>query len=260
MADEQQKTNTNGRPILVLKKEYLESVANNSSTASDLLGYVKDAGDVVKAEDFNFRWGLVHHKGAPIFSKERWGKVTNFKMYTRNSETGRIFTGNQHTKVVNTKKVLNNLDKIGSGLGNLGDGTELLIAVAEKDSKALASKTSTLVLSKVGEAAGERVGVAVAGKCVNFAATKIDPRKIAIAGGICATATIALKHSGDFLGNKVGEQVGGSDIAIKTAQSALAVLDAIDITDKMDKQAEEKRRQREKAKDPMVEFQINSSD
>ena len=203
MADEQQKTNTNGRPILVLKKEYLESVANNSSTASDLLGYVKDAGDVVKAEDFNFRWGLVHHKGAPIFSKERWGKVTNFKMYTRNSETGRIFTGNQHTKVVNTKKVLNNIDKVGSTLGNLGDGGEILLAVTERDSKALATKTSTLVLSKVGEASGERAAVHIAGKCTKIAAKRLDPRKIAIAGVACSIAAgTVLKYGNKELGKQ----------------------------------------------------------
>jgi len=257
MADEEQKTNKNGRPILVLSKENLGAVAQNSQTASDWLGYVKDAGDVFKAENFNFKWGLIHSKNPPILSKERWKKVTDFKMYSRNPENGRIFSGNPHTKVFNTKKALNSVDKLGSTLGNLGDATELLLAVSERDSKALASKTSTLVLSKVGETSGETVGVAVAGKCVKFAAEKIDPRRIAIAGGICAIAAGTLKYGGKTLGDKLGGKLGETDTAVKTAD---AVLKSIDVLDKMDDEAEKRRRQREIEKDPMLEWHLTSAD
>lgn len=42
------------------------------------------------------------------------------------------YLSNPHTKVFNTKKVLNNVDKVGSTLGNLGDGGEILLAVTEE--------------------------------------------------------------------------------------------------------------------------------
>ena len=57
MADESQKVNKNGRPTLVLKREHLDNVVSGVSTASDWAGYVKDTADVMKAENYNIRWG-----------------------------------------------------------------------------------------------------------------------------------------------------------------------------------------------------------
>ena len=258
MADNEQKTNKNGRPVLVFRKEHLEQASQYGQTASDWVGYVKDTGDVFKAENFNFKWGIIHSKNAPMLSRERFKKVTEIKMYSRNSETGRIFTGNPHTKVFNTKKVLNNVDKVGSTLGNLGDGGEILLAVTERDSKALATKTSTLVLSKVGEASGERAAVHVAGKCTKIAAKRLDPRKIAIAGVACSIAAgTVLKYGNKELGNKLGEKVGDSNVAIQVSQGLLNGLDAVN---KMEDQAEERRKQKAINNDPMLEWQIEASD
>lgn len=42
-------------------------------------------------------------KNTPLFSKERLEKAREFRFYKENPQTGRIFKGNQHTKVFDTK-------------------------------------------------------------------------------------------------------------------------------------------------------------
>ncbi|MEQ1324184.1 hypothetical protein [Acinetobacter soli] len=90
-------------------------------------------------------------------------------MYSHNPETNRVFQGNQHTGVTNIGKVADKVDKVGGMLGNVvGDAAEIVVAIKQKDEKALASKFSTMILSKGGETAG----LAIAGKCTKFAVKK----------------------------------------------------------------------------------------
>jgi len=56
-----------------------------------------------------------------------------------------------------------------------------------------------------------------------------------------------------FLGGKLGE----TDTAVKTAD---AVLKSIDVLDKMDDEAEKRRRQREIEKYPMLEWHLTPAD
>jgi len=75
--DLQQKVNQNGRPVSVFTREHLETAANVASESSDILGYLKDGTSIV--DNYNFRWGLIHSKNTPLFSKERLEKAKEFR-------------------------------------------------------------------------------------------------------------------------------------------------------------------------------------
>ena len=256
MADESQKVNKNGRPTLVLKREHLDNVVSGVSTASDWAGYVKDTADVMKAENNNIRWGALHSKNVPLFSKERLKKAKEFKVYSR-KPSGRIFNGNQHTTVLNTKKAVEKIDKIGSKGGNAADGAEIILAIQDKDAKKLAEKTSQVVLSKVGEKAGEHLAAKVVGRCTESAVKSLDPRKIGVGVTLCGIAGLSIKYGLESAGEKAGEKIGKRGEIIKTAEMY------IEVDDKMRKnaaEAEQRRRAREIQEDPMSEYNLKYSD
>ncbi|MFH4280204.1 hypothetical protein WAJ29_19115, partial [Acinetobacter baumannii] len=85
--DLQQKVNQNGRPVSVFTREHLETAGNVAAKTSDVLGYLKDGTSLV--DNYNFRWGLIHSKNTPLFSKERLEKAKEFRFYKEN------FKGNQ---------------------------------------------------------------------------------------------------------------------------------------------------------------------
>ncbi|RSP92901.1 hypothetical protein EA716_14030 [Acinetobacter baumannii] len=247
--DLQQKVNQNGRPVSVFTREHLETASNVAAKTSDVLGYLKDGTSVV--DNYNFRWGLIHSKNTPLFSKERLEKAKDFRFYKEN------FKGNQYTKVFDTKKFGTKIDKLGSKAGNFADGVELTLAIVDRNPEALATKSSTLVLSKAGEKTGEVAGLAAAGKCAKVAIKRLDPRKATVVGLTCAGAAIGLKYglkeSGDYLGGKVGK----TNTAIQTAQG---VLDAIDMVDELETKAAEREKQEAIKRDPMLEWHIVGAD
>ncbi|MDC4635232.1 hypothetical protein OHV71_18840 [Acinetobacter baumannii] len=247
--DLQQKVNQNGRPVSVFTREHLETASNVAAKTSDVLGYLKDGTSVV--DNYNFRWGLIHSKNTPLFSKERLEKAKDFRFYKEN------FKGNQYTKVFDTKKFGTKIDKLGSKAGNFADGVELTLAIVDRNPEALATKSSTLVLSKAGEKTGEVAGLAAAGKCAKVTIKRLDPRKATVVGLTCAGAAIGLKYglkeSGDYLGGKVGK----TNTAIQTAQG---VLDAIDMVDELETKAAEREKQEAIKRDPMLEWHIVGAD
>ena len=170
-------------------------------------------------------------------------------MYSHNPETNRVFQGNQHTSVTNIGKVGDKVDKVGGMLGNVGDAAEIVVAIKQKDEKALASKFSTMILSKGGETAG----LAIAGKCTKFAVKKWDPKRVAIAGTACY---IAFNYGGKYAGAALGTTIGETSPVVEVAKS---VIKAIDIMDAQDKAAEEKRKAIETKKDPMLEWHVIST-
>ncbi|WP_288390002.1 hypothetical protein [uncultured Acinetobacter sp.] len=249
MADEskkdQQMKNQNGRSVLVISAEDIKEAASASQNASDWLGYLTTGTKVV--EKNNFSWGILHSKNTPGFNIENLKKI---KMYSHNPETNRVFQGNQHTSVTNIGKVADKVDKVGGMLGNVGDAAEIVVAIKQKDEKALASKSSTMILSKGGETAG----LAIAGKCTKFAVKKLDPKRVAIAGTACY---IAFNYGGKYAGAALGTTVGETSSVVEVAKS---VIKAIDIMDAQDKAAEEKRKAIETKKDPMLEWHVISAD
>ncbi|EPF70577.1 hypothetical protein GCM10025882_23840 [Acinetobacter gyllenbergii] len=242
---DQQMKNQNGRSVLVISAEDVKDAASASQTASDWLGYLTTGTKVV--EKNNFAWGVLHSKNSPGFSLENLKKI---KMYSHNPETNRVFQGNKHTKVTNIGKVAGKVDKVGGILGNVGDAAEIVVAIKQKDAKALASKSSTMILSKSGETAG----LAAAGKCTKFAVKKLDPKRVAIAGTACY---IAFNYGGKYVGDKVGTAVGETGPAVEVAKG---IIKAIDIMDEQDKAAEEKRKAIETKKDPMLEWHVIGAD
>lgn len=253
--DLQQKVNQNGRPVSVFTKEHLETAGNVAAKTSDVLGYLKDGTSVI--DNYNFRWGLVHSKNTPLFSKERLEKAKEFRFYKENPQTGRIFKGNQHTKVFDTKKFGSKVDKLGSKAGNFGDGVELALAIVDRNPEALATKSSTLVLSKAGEKTGEVAGLAAVGKCTKVAIKRLDPRKATVVGLTCAGAAIGVKYWLKGKGEELGNTVGKTNTAIQTAQG---VLDAIDMVDELETKAAEKEKQEAIKRDPMLEWHIVGAD
>lgn len=247
--DLQQKVNQNGRPVSVFTREHLETAGNVAAKTSDVLGYLKDGTSVV--DNYNFRWGLIHSKNTPLFSKERLEKAKEFRFYKEN------FRGNQYTKVFNTKKFGTKIDKLGSKAGNFGDGVELTLAIVDRNPEALATKSSTLVLSKAGEKTGEVAGLAAAGKCAKVAIKRLDPRKATVVGLTCAGAAIGVKYWLKGKGEELGNTVGKTNTAIQTAQG---VLDAIDMVDELETKAAEKEKQEAIKRDPMLEWHIVGAD
>lgn len=247
--DLQQKVNQNGRPVSVFTREHLETAANVASESSDILGYLKDGTSIV--DNYNFRWGLIHSKNTPLFSKERLEKAKEFRFYKEN------FKGNQYTKVFDTKKFGTKIDKLGSKAGNFADGVELTLAIVDRNPEALATKSSTLVLSKAGEKTGEIAGLAAAGKCAKVAIKRLDPRKATVVGLTCAGAAISLKYWLKDKGDELGNTVGKTKTAIETAQG---VLDAVDILDQVETKAAEKARQEAIKREPMLEWHIIGAD
>ncbi|WP_049082729.1 hypothetical protein [Acinetobacter nosocomialis] len=247
--DLQQKVNQNGRPVSVFTREHLETAGNVAAKTSDVLGYLKDGTSLV--DNYNFRWGLIHSKNTPLFSKERLEKAKEFRFYKEN------FKGNQYTKVFDTKKFGTKIDKLGSKAGNFADGVELTLAIVDRNPEALATKSSTLVLSKAGEKTGEIAGLAAAGKCAKVAIKRLDPTKATVVGLTCAGAAISLKYWLKDKGDELGNTVGKTKTAIETAQG---VLDAVDILDQVETKAAEKAKQEAIKREPMLEWHIIGAD
>ena len=252
MADDKskqvQKTNQNGRPTLVLKREHLEKTAEVAETASDFLGQLTTGAQVWNRD--TFYWDILNSPSAPMFSRAWLNQVKDFRLYRYNPETDHVFQGNQHTRVTRVKNVLNSIDKAGGTAGNLSNGVEFFLALKDKDAKALAEKSSTMVL----ESAGETAGMAIAGRCAKISARRFNPSAAVIAG---ATCYVGLSKLGAEVGKYTGEKVGQSEQAIKGAASVITALEKLD---KQEQGAEEKRKQREIKKEPMREWQIQSSD
>ncbi|MDI3377592.1 hypothetical protein [Acinetobacter sp. V89_7] len=253
--DSQQKVNQNGRPVLVFTRENLEITSDAAAKTSDILGYLKDGTSVI--DDYNFRWGLVHSRNTPILSKERLSKMRDFRFYKENPETGRIFKGNQHTKVFDTKKFGSKIDKLGSKAGNFADGVEITLAVVDRNPEEFATKSSTLILSKAGEKTGEIAGLAVAGKCARVAIKRLDPKKASVVGLTCAGASIALKYMSKEIGDQLGQTVGKTNSAKQVAQG---VFDALDILDKNEEKLADKKNQETLKINPMLEWHIVGAD
>lgn len=256
MADESQKVNKNGRPTLVLKREHLDNVVSGVSTASDWAGYVKDTADVMKAQNYNIRWGALHSKNVPLLSKERLKKATEFKVYSRKS-SGHIFNGNQHTSVLNTKKAVEKIDKIGTKGGMVSDGAEIILAIHDEDAEKLAEQTSKLVLSKAGEKAGETLALGVVGRCSQNAVRSLDPRQVGVGLALCGIAGLSVKYGMESAGENAGEEIGKRGEVIKAAE---IYINAQKKLNENAGEAEKKRRDREIEKDPMLEWQIKYSD
>jgi len=252
MADDKktqtQKINQNGRPVLVVSNEDIKSAASAAENTADWLGYLTTGAKVVDKN--NFFWGLFHSTSTPPFSMERLKEIAKFKMYRYNYETNHVFQGNQHRQVSSVKKVIEKVDNAGGLLSIGSDLGELAIAAREKDAEAFAKKTSSMVISKGVDTAG----VAIAGKCTRFATSRVDPKRMAIAGAACYAAWY---YGTSNVGDWAGDQVGETDTARKTAA---AVIDAIDVVDQQEQAAEEKRKQQEAKKEPMSIWHLKSSD
>lgn len=243
-----QKTNQNGRPVLVLSHETLKTAASAGQTTADWIGELTTGTKII--EKNNFHWGLLHSTTTPAISKERLKEILKFKMYEYNPETGKVFQGNQQIQVSNIKKVTEKIDKVIGPLELGNDLGELAISAQEKDAKAVAQKASTMVISK----AEETLGVAIAGKCSKFAATRVDPKRMVIAG---ATCYMAWHYSTGDVSSLAGDKVGATDPAINTAA---AMINAMEVVDKQEQAAEKKRKEKEAIKDPMSIWHITGSD
>ena len=243
-----QKINQNGRPVLVLSHETFKTAASVGQTTTDWIGELTTGTKII--EQNNFHWGLLHSTTTPAISKERLKEILKFKMYEYNPETGKVFQGNQNRQVSNIKKVTEKIDKVTGPLGGVSDFGELAVALAEKDAKAVAQKASTMVISK----AEETLGVAIAGKCSKFAATRVDPKRMVVVGAACY---MAWHYSTGDMSNLVANKVGATDPAINTAA---AMIKAIDIVDTREQTAEKKRKEKEAIKDPMSIWHITGSD
>lgn len=145
----------------------------------------------------------------------------------------------------------------GIGNGIAPDGVELTLAIVDRNPEALATKSSTLVLSKAGEKTGEIAGLAAAGKCAKVAIKRLDPRKATVVGLTCAGAAISLKYWLKDKGDELGNTVGKTKTAIETAQG---VLDAVDILDQVETKAAEKAKQEAIKREPMLEWHIIGAD
>ena len=252
MADDKskqvQKTNQNGRPTLVLKREHLEKTAELAETTSDWLGHLTSGAQVWRADTFS--WGILNSPSAPMFSRAWLNQVKRFRLYNYNPETGRVFQGNRYTQVTNVGKALGQVDKLGGAFSNFNSATEIALAYKDKDSKVFAEKSTTLILSTAAETADAKV----VGKCIDVAARRLDPKRMAVAGAACLAAW---KYGASKASEWTGKQVSETDEGVKVAT---AFMKAIDNMDEQDKAAEEKRKQREIKKEPMREWQIQSSD
>lgn len=246
---EQQMKNKNGRSTLVLSTQNLQDISDKSADSSKYIGYLATGTKIF--EKNNFSWGIFHSKTTPPLSLERLKKIKDIKVYSYNHNTNRVFNGNQHTSVTNIGKVADKFDNVSGKLGNVGDIAEVAVAIREKDKTKLATKTSTMILSK----ASEHATLALAGKCTQTIAKRtVDPRKIAIAGATCLLATEWLK---DHAIDAAGDKIGSTSTAQKAAQG---VFDAIDIIDKQDQKAAERQKQEDLKKDPMSMWNVISSD
>lgn len=171
-------------------------------------------------------------------------------MYVRDSRTNRVFQGNQHKGVTNVGTVTKRINKVASILGNSSDFIEVGIALNRGDEKALATKSSTVVISMGTEGAG----LAIARKCAKIAGKKVDPKKVAIAGAACYVAS-------HYASNEISEKVGNKIGETKKAQEvASGVLKGIDIMEDQDRKAEGKRIAEEIKKDPMRQWHIIGAD
>ncbi len=243
-----QKTNQNGRPVLVLSHETLKTAASAGQTTTEWMGRLTIGTKII--EQNNFHWGLLHSTTTPAISKERLKEILKFKMYEYNPETGKVFQGNQHTQVSNVKKAIRKVDKTVGNVGTISNAAEVLVAISTKDAEALAKKTTAMIVSTSSDTAS----IAVAGKCSKFAAKRLDPKRIVIAGAACYMALHYVKEKGS---GWVGDKVGGTDPAINMAA---ALIEAIDIEDKREQAAEEKRKQKEAITDPMSIWHITGAD
>lgn len=243
-----QKTNQNGRPVLVLSHETLKTAASVGQTTTEWMGRLTIGTKII--EQNNFHWGLLHSTTTPAISKERLKEILKFKMYEYNPETGKVFQGNQHTQVSNVKKVIEKVDKSVTRISSLSTGVEIGVAISTKDAQALAKKTTAMIVSTSSDTAS----IAVAGKCSKFAAKRLDPKRIVIAGAACYMALHYAKEKGS---GWVGDKVGATDPAINTAA---ALIEAIDIVDKQEQTAEKKRKEKEAIKDPMSIWHITGAD
>lgn len=252
MADDKskqvQKTNQNGRPTLVLKREHLEKTAELAETTSDWLGHLTSGAQVWRADTFS--WGILNSPSAPMFSRAWLNQVKRFRLYNYNPETGRVFQGNRYTQVTNIGKALEETDKKLGVAGNAIAITEIALASHKKDAKTVAEKSTTLILTTAAETADAKV----VGKCIDIAARRLDPKRMAVAGAACLAAW---KYGASKASEWTGKQVSETDEGVKVAT---AFMKAIDNMDEQDKAAEEKRKQREIKKEPMREWQIQSSD
>lgn len=252
MADDKskqvQKTNQNGRPTLVLKTEHLEKTAELAETTSDLLGHTTAGTNVFN--DHNINWGIFHSNTTPLISLERLKQIKNIRISRSNPETTHVSNSNSHSRGTSIRSINNAADDVASKLSKVNTAIEGLVAVKEKDAKALAKTSSVVMVST----AGDMVGAKVVGKCIELAARKIEPKRMAIAGAACIAAwQYGISDSIEQMGEKLGEKK-------QSVNTAAAIINAIDKLDQQEKVAEEKRRQREIEKEPMREWQIQSSD
>lgn len=243
-----QKTNRNGRGVLVIDHEKGKKAAALGSNVGDQIGYLVTGVKVF--EKNNFHWGLLDSKTVPTFSKKTLENILKFKMYEYDYDTKRVFQGNQHVNVSRVSDVVTKLDHLASTASLVSDGIEIAIAIEEKDASALAKSSSKIALSRV----GERAGIAAAGVCTKAVLKTLKPHKIALAGAACYGALTIL---GSEAGEKVGEKVGATSTAKKAAELLINVLEN---TNKQDEIMEEKRKQKEIEKDPMSEWHIINSD
>ena len=252
MADEkkqsEQKRNQNGKSVLVISDKSLEDAAKVSDSTATTLGYLTAGTKVIDKN--NFSWDLFHSKNPPSWGIERLKTAKNIKMYVHNSETNRVFQGNQHRGITNVGSVTKRVDKVAGILGNSSNFIEVGLAVNRGDEKALATKSSTMVIST----GTERASLAKAGKCAKFAGKKVDPKKVAIAGAACYVAS---HYAADEMSEKAGNRIGETE---KVQEVASGVLKGIDIMEEQDRKAEGKRIAEAEKKDPMLRWHIVGAD
>lgn len=254
---DKQKVNQNGRSVYVISPT-IKAASSEAQTASTYIGVLTNSTKLI--EKNNFSWGLLHSKNTPPISFERLKKITNGGMhyYKPENKGNKVFRGNGSTTVSNVGKVASKIDKVGAMLGNAGDASEIAILVAEKDTKGLVVKASSMA----GYKSGQKGGLALAGKvCPKLA--KGSPQSAALIGATCIGAMF---YAGNKVGDYAGKAVGNSKAGVMLAESDAAIgvvyglVEAAEIIDAREKAADEKRRQEEIKKDPMLEWHILGAD
>lgn len=226
------------------KKDIKEKVDKSIETVTEAgshVGVLLTGAKVL--ENKTFHWGLIHTKGPQLVS-QRMKEITNFKMYNNNSETDREINKKQNLKAQKIRPLIDKIDKQNSKIGLVGDvndAVEIYGLAKDKDAKGLSSKVGEVAGGKAGEA----VGVALAGVCIRTAAKEIvNPRNALIIGGACAAA---YHHSGSELGGIAGKSVGNTSSSVKITTG---VIEAIVLMDKIESEAEERRRAKIIKEDP----------
>lgn len=234
-----QKTNTNGRPILVLSPKFMDAAKLGQSTST----YTSTLANATRVfAGSNFSWDVLNEKKnkttKPIVTLNN---VKNVKVYPPNLDTKRVFQGNRYTSVMKAEELTKKMTKATGVLGDASNAAEVILLLNAGDNKGAGKKLGNITGGKV----GETVGIKIAGKVCPKLAKGVDIRKTAIIGASCyGLIYYQFYIKGDTAGGALTEEL----------------IKAVELIDKRDEKARAVHRQKELEKDLMLEWHPYGAD